>query len=108
LSYFLIIQKITYTDPKASLLPPSAAAIYGLYISAMSEFKGNKNLSLMELRLFFWIRKALDSKFDAKKSQMEVGHDYVGKFLPRMILKNKSEIYKITNRAAGDQLFAKF
>jgi len=89
-------------------LPPSAAAIYGLYISAMSEFKGNKNLSLMELRLYFWIRKALDSKFDPKKSQMEVGHDYVGKFLPKMILKNKSEIYKITNRAVGDQLFEKF
>ena len=74
----------------------------------MSEFKGNKNLSLMELRLFFWIRKALDSKFDPKKSQMEVGHDYVGKFLPKMILKNKSEIYKITARATGDQLYSKF
>lgn len=96
-----------FFDPKASMLPISAAAIYGMYTSAMSEFKGNKNLSLLELRLFFWIRKCLDSKFDPKKSQMEVGHDFVGKFVPKIILKRKSEVYKVTTRTVGDQLYAK-
>lgn len=59
----------------------------------------------MEFRLFMWIRRALDSKFEAKKSQLEVGHDWVGKFMPKLILKAKSEVYKVPTRNAGDQLF---
>ncbi len=80
--------------------------MYGLYRAAFSELKDNKNLSLIELRLFMWIRRNLDSKFDPKKSQFEVGHDWVGKFMPKLILKNKSDTYKVTTRLAGDQLFS--
>lgn len=87
------------------MLPVSASHVYGLYRSAFSEFNGNKNLTLMEFRLFMWIRRALDSKFEAKKSQLEVGHDWVGKFMPKLILKAKSEVYKVPTRNAGDQLF---
>lgn len=94
-------------DPKASMLPISAGHVYGMYTSAVSEQRGNKNLSLIELRLFFWIRRQLDAKFDPKKSQMEVGHDYVGKFVPKIILRNKSELYKIQTRSVGDQLYEK-
>ena len=96
---------VKYFDPRASLLPINKSAIYGMYISACSEFKGNNNLALIQLRLYFWIRRCADSKFDPKKSQFEVGHDYVGKFLPKLILKNKSEIYKVQTRSVGDQLF---
>jgi NAD(P)-dependent dehydrogenase (short-subunit alcohol dehydrogenase family) len=96
-----------FFDPRASLLPPSAGAVYGLYTSAISEYKNHKNLALNELRLFFWIRRQMDSKFDPKKSQMEVGHDYVGKFIPKLILKHKSDVYKIQTRSIGDQLYEK-
>ncbi len=94
-----------YFDPKASILPPCKAHIYGMYISACSEFKSNKNLSLIQLRLYFWIRNELDTKFAAKKSQYEVGHDYVAKFVPKLILKNKTEVYKVQTRNVGDQLY---
>lgn len=94
-------------DPKASMLPVGSGHVYGMYTSGVSEFRSNKNLALIELRLFFWIRRQLDSKFDPKTSQMEVGHDYVGKFLPKIILKNKTELYKIQTRAIGDKLFEK-
>lgn len=59
----------------------------------------------MELRLFFWIRKKLDSNFDPRKSQLEVGHDFVGRFVPKIILKHKSEVYKIQTRSVGEQLY---
>lgn len=94
-------------DPKASMLPIGAGHVYGMYTSAISEFRTNKNLSIIELRLFFWIRRQLDSKFNPKTSQSEVGHDYVGKFVPKLIARNKSEIYKIQSRSVGDQLFEK-
>lgn len=96
-----------FFDPKASMLPVGAGALYGMFTSAVSEYKANKNVSFIELRLFFWIRRQLDSKFDPKKSQLEVGHDYVGKFVPKLILKGKSDIYKIQTRSIGDQLFQK-
>jgi hypothetical protein len=47
----------------------------------------------------------LKGKFDQKKSQLEVGHDWVGKFVPKLITKGKSEVYKVTTRSVGDQLF---
>ncbi len=51
------------------------------------------------------MRRDRDSKFDPKKAQMEVGTDYVAKFVPKIILMNKSEVYKLTTRAVADQLF---
>lgn len=94
-----------FFDPRASMLPVAASTVYGLYRSAFTEYKDNKNMSLIELRLFMWIRKALDSKFDQKKSQLEVGHDWVGRLVPKLILKGKSDVYKVTTRSVGDQLF---
>jgi NAD(P)-dependent dehydrogenase (short-subunit alcohol dehydrogenase family) len=94
-------------DPKASILPIAASHVYGMYTSAVSEHQRNKNLALIQLRLFFWIRKELDSKFDAKKSELEVGHDFVGKFVPKLIVKQKSEIYKIQTRSIGNALYEK-
>lgn len=96
-----------FVDPTASLLPISAAATYGMRTAAVSEYKNSKNLAIIELRLFFWIRKKLDSNFDPKKSQSEVGHDYVGKFLPKLILKHKADVYKIQSRNIGDELYQK-
>lgn len=96
-----------FFDPKASLLPIKASAMYGMYVSACSEYKGNKNMALNELRLFFWIRRKPDSSFDPKKSQFEVGHDYVGKFIPKIILRHKSEVLKVQTRSVGDELFKK-
>jgi len=92
-------------DPKASMLPPSAGLMYGMYTSACSEYARNKNLKIMQLRVYFWVRPKLDSSFDPKKSQLEAGHDYVGKFVPKIILKNKSEIYKLPVRSVADQLY---
>jgi hypothetical protein len=51
-----------FFDPRASILPVSASHVYGLYRSAFTEYKDNKNMSLIELRLFMWIRRQLDSK----------------------------------------------
>lgn len=96
-----------FFDPKASLLPIKASAMYGMYVSACSEYKGNKNMALNELRLFFWIRRKSDSSFDPKKAQFEVGHDYVGKFIPKIILRHKSEVLKIQTRSVGDELYKK-
>ena len=55
-----------------------------------------------------WVRRTLDSQFDPKKSQFEVGHDWIGKFMPKIILKNKSDTYKLTTRLASDELYSKF
>lgn len=93
-------------DPRASILPPSAGLDYGLYTSAVSEYARNKNLKLMQLRVYFWVRPEMDSKFDPKKSQMEAGTDYVAKFVPKIILKNKNEIYKLPTRSVADQLYS--
>jgi hypothetical protein len=92
-------------DPKASMLPPSAGLGYGLYTAAISEHARSKNLKVIQLRPYFWVRRDHDSKFDPKKAQMEVGTDYVAKFVPKIILRNKSEVYKLTTRAVADQLF---
>jgi hypothetical protein len=96
---------VKFFDPNASILPPSKGLVYGLYISACSEYRNNKNLALIQFRIYTWIRKELDAKFLAKNAQFEVGHDYVGKFVPKLILKNKSDLYKITTRNVGDQLW---
>ena len=85
--------------------PISASHVYGLYRSAFSELRDNKNLSLIELRLFMWIRRCLDNKFDPKKSQFEVGNDWVGRLATKIISKGKSEVYKVPTRPVGDQLF---
>lgn len=92
-------------DPKASMLPPSAGLMYGMYTAACSEYRTNKNLKLIQLRVYFWVRRDPDYKFDPKKSQMEAGSDYVAKFLPKIILKNKTEIYKLPTRSIADKLY---
>lgn len=92
-------------DPKASMLPIGASAVHGMFTSACSEFRTNKNLCIMQLRLFMWIRKEADAKFLAKKSELEVGHDYAGKFVPYMIVKRKSDIYRVQTRSLGNQLY---
>lgn len=94
-------------DPKASLLPVTTGAHYGLFTAANSEFNRNKNLAIMELRIFTWVRKELDAKFEQKKSEIELGSDFVGKFVPKLILNHKSDIYKIPTRSGANQLFAK-
>jgi len=91
-------------DPKASMLPSSAGLGYGLYVAAVSEHARIKNLKVIQLRPYFWVRRDHGSKFDPKKAQMEVGTDYVAK-LPMIIFRNKSEVYKLTTRAVADQLF---
>lgn len=93
-------------DPRASILPPSAGLMYGMYTSACSEYRTNKNLKLIQLRVYFWVRREPDYKFDPKKSQMEAGSDYVAKFLPKVILKNKTETYKLPTRAIADKLYS--
>lgn len=92
-------------DPRASMLPPTAGLVYGLYTSACTENRTNKNLALIQLRVYYWVRRELDSKFDPKKAQLEAGHDYIGKFVPKIILKNKSEIYKLPTRSMSDKLY---
>jgi hypothetical protein len=92
-------------DPRASMIPIGASAVHGMFTSACSEFSRNKNLCLMQLRLFMWIRKEADAKFAAKKSELEVGHDYAGKFVPYMIVKRKSDIYRAQTRSLGNQLY---
>lgn len=92
-------------DPKASMLPPSAGLGYGLYTAAISEHARSKNLKVIQLRPYFWVRRENDAVFEQKKAQMEVGTDYVAKFVPKIILRNKSEIYKLTNRSQADALF---
>ncbi len=94
-------------DPRASLLPPTTGVHYGLVTSANSEFNRHKNLSIMELRIFTWVRREADVKFEQKKSEIELGHDFVGKFVPKLILKNKPDVYKLTTRSAANQLFTK-
>ena len=49
------------------MLPISTGAQYGMFTSANSEFNRNKNLSVMELRIFTWVRRELDAKFEQKK-----------------------------------------
>ena len=92
-------------DPKACMVPITTGTQYGLFTASNSEFARNKNLAIVELRLSFWIRKELDAKFEQKKAKFEVGHDYVGKFVPKLIVKHKSDVYKIQDRTVGDQLF---
>ena len=95
----------THFLPKASLVPIMSSTVYGIYTAASSEFKDNPNLAVMQFRLFLWIRAKEDSNFDAKTSDFEVGHDYIGKFMPKMIAKHKSEIYRVRNRTQGDELY---
>lgn len=96
---------VKFFDPNASLLPIGAGQLYGFYTSAMSEMRTNKNLSLIQYRVYTWVRKQADKELEAKKAQLELGHDYVGKFVPKLILKHKSEIYKLPTRSQGDKLF---
>jgi hypothetical protein len=94
-------------DPRASMLPISTGAQYGMFTSASSEFNRNKNLSVMELRIFTWVRRELDAKFEQKKSELELGHDFVGKFVPKLMLKAKSDIYRVASRTGANQLLLK-
>jgi hypothetical protein len=59
----------------------------------------------MELRIFTWVRREPDSKFE--QNAIELGNDFVGKFVPKLILKNKSDIYKLPSRSIATQLLAK-
>ena len=88
--------------PDSSLVTVGASSLYGLYQSALAEHKTNKNFSVNEIRYYMWIRNKMDKEF---KSNMEVGSDWTAKFIPKVILKNKSAQYKILNRKKGDELF---
>merc|ERR1712127_62249 len=92
-------------DPKASMLPVTTGAHYGLFTSANSEFPRNKNMTIMELRVFTWVRRDADSTFAAKKKELELGTDFVGSFVPKIIAKRKTDIYKVQNRTSAVKLF---
>lgn len=94
-----------YFIPDASLIPICSCTVHGIYIAACSEFKDNQNLAIAQFNLGVWIRKKADSNFDANTSQYEVGHDYIAKFIPKIILKHQTEVYKLTSRSEGDQLY---
>lgn len=97
-----------YFEPTASTIPIGSSCVHGIYISASSEFKEHQNLALIEFRLFLWIRKQADINFDQSNSEYEVGHDYIGKFIPKLIIRHKSDLYRITCRSQGDQLYEEF
>ena len=90
---------------EAGMLPISNSLLYGMMIAAKSEFKENANVKFNQFRVFVWVRKEADAKFEATKEAFEVGHDYVGKFLPKMCLRHKNEIYRLKSREEGDALF---
>lgn len=91
--------------PQVSLLTVGQSTVYGLYQAAIAEHKANKNFSLNEIRYYMWIRNKLDKEFEAKKANMEVGNDWTAKFVSKIIVKNKTGQYKITNRKKGDELY---
>ncbi len=88
--------------PDSCLVTVGASGLYGVYQAALAEHKNNKTFSVNEVRYYMWIRNKLDKEF---KSNMEVGNDWTAKFIPKVILKNKSSQYKILNRKKGDELF---
>ncbi len=88
------------------MLPVTTGAQYGLFTSANSEYARHKNLAVIELRIFTWIRRDADAKFEAKKAELELGTDYVARFIPKLIAKHKSDVYKIQGRTSGNKLFA--
>jgi hypothetical protein len=53
-------------DPKASMLPPSAGLGYGLYTAAFSAHARSKNLKVIQLRPYFWVRRDHDTVFVKK------------------------------------------
>ena len=90
--------------PEASLIPVAAGALYGLLVSAKSEFIHNPNIKFKEFRLSVRVHKQADEAFG--NANHEVGHDYIGKFLPKMCLKHTNEIFRLRSREEGDKLFS--
>ncbi len=66
--------------------------------AANAEFENHPNLSISQLRIFLWVRPKTDSNFDCKSSQNEVGHDFVGRFVPRIIEKHRKGIIRVKTR----------
>lgn len=89
----------------ASLIPLISHGVYGLYEAAYAEFEGHENLKISQLRIFIWVRPKADSNFDANTSQMEVGNDFIGRFMPKIIAKHKSGMFKVKSRQQADAEF---
>ena len=89
--------------PKASIFPIVGRALAGIMVSAKTEFKDNPNIRFIEYRISTWVRKEADEKF--KTEDFEVGHDYVAKFLPKMILKHETACYRLKTRREADKAF---
>ena len=69
----------------ASMLAPTNALIYGMYSSAEGENRENVKLEINQLRIHFFIRPRMDSEFDEKNSEFEVGKDFIGRFFPNLM-----------------------
>ena len=91
--------------PEACIFPIIGRALAGMMVSAKTEFKDNPNIRFIEYRISTWVRKEADEKFKAENKSFEVGHDYVARFLPKMILKHETACYRLKTRQEADQLF---
>ena len=89
----------------ASLIPVMSNAVYGLYDSAYSEFHNHPNLKVSQLRIFIWVRPKSDSNFDANTSQFEVGNDFIGRFIPKIIKKHRDGIFRAKSRQEANAEF---
>lgn len=50
------------------------------------------------MRIFLWVRPKPDSNFDQTASQKEVGTDFVGRFISKIVKKHKSGIVRVKTR----------
>ena len=97
-----------FFSPTASILPIIGRTIVGQICSGRTEFQNNDNIHFIQYRIGVWVRREADEKFKAENKSMEVGNDYIAKFLPKMIQANKHETYRLNSREEGDKLFNSF
>ena len=96
------------TMPETSLLSVSAAALFGLYLAAYSEYLHSPNLNVNEVRYATMIRDKLDKMIDQTENDYEVGKDWAAKFVTKVILEHKTGSHRIYGRKQGDQFFKTF
>jgi len=92
----------------ASMLAPTTALIYGMYSSAECENRENVNLEINQLRIHFFIRPRMDSEFDEKNSEFEVGKDFIGRFFPKLMNVKRGGLTVLENRTQANATFEKY
>ena len=92
----------------ASMLAPTTALIYGMYSSAECENRENVNLEINQLRIHFFIRPRMDSEFDEKNSEFEVGKDFIGRFFPKVMNVKRGGLTVLENRTQANATFESY